>query len=75
VSRLKTARLAKGLTQAELGRRVGVPQPTVHRAEASGHVPTAEHAARLYHAVGLDLDDLLSDLDARRVPREEVTTA
>ena len=33
---LKTARLAKGLTQKELGRRVGMPQSHISKIESGG---------------------------------------
>jgi transcriptional regulator with XRE-family HTH domain len=42
-SRLRAARKRLGLTQEDLGLRAGVPQSSVQRAEASQHVPTADH--------------------------------
>jgi transcriptional regulator with XRE-family HTH domain len=71
-SRLKDARLRLGLTQEALGKRAGVPQASVHRAEASQSFPQGDHAAKLYKAVGLTLDDLLADIEAKRVAREEL---
>ena len=49
-SRLRAARKRMGLTQEELGRRAGVPQSSMQRAEAILHFPNGDHAA------GLDLE-------------------
>ena len=70
MSRLRDARIRKGLSQEDLGRRAGVPRPTVARAEGGTHIPEADHAAKLYRAVGLTLDDMLADVGAVRVARE-----
>ena len=61
-----------GLSQEELGRRAGVARATVAHAEGAHHIPQADHAAKLYRAVGLDLEDVLADVGAKRVPRKEV---
>ena len=71
-SRLKDARIRLELTQEALGRRAGVPQSSVQRAEATPQVPQGDHAARLYHAVGLTLDDFLADIEAKKAAREGV---
>jgi len=59
-----------GLTQEELGKRAGVPQSSVQRAEATPHVSSGEHAARLYHELGLTFDDFLADIGAKKVARQ-----
>jgi transcriptional regulator with XRE-family HTH domain len=71
-SRLRAARKRMGLSQEELARRTGVPRTTLRDAELRLHVPRGDYVARLYQYVGLDLDDVLHDFEAKRRPGKEV---
>ena len=53
---LIAARVKAGLSQAEVARRMGVPQPAVVRLEAGTHSPTLTTLARYASAVGVDLE-------------------
>jgi transcriptional regulator with XRE-family HTH domain len=48
-------RAEHNLTQAELGRMIGMRQPHVARLEAGDHEPSLATLARLSHKLGLDL--------------------
>lgn len=52
---LRTARRRAGLTQRELARRSGVPQPTVSRIESGRVSPTYDLLNRLLAGCGLEL--------------------
>ena len=53
--RLEELRLAKGLSQAELARRSGVPQPTISRLEArKGNSVDLRALERLADALGVN---------------------
>jgi transcriptional regulator with XRE-family HTH domain len=52
---LREARLRAGLTQAELGRRVGKPQSQIGRWERSEVKPSLETLRDLIRACGLEL--------------------
>lgn len=47
-------RVYHGLTQAELGKQLGMPQPHVARLESGDHEPSLTTLARLSAALGLD---------------------
>jgi DNA-binding XRE family transcriptional regulator len=53
---LIAARTKAGLSQAEVARRMGVPQPAIVRLEAGTHSPTLITLARYASAIGVDLD-------------------
>ena len=53
---LIAARSKAGLSQAEVARRMGVPQPAIVRLEAGTHSPTLTTLARYASAIGVDLD-------------------
>lgn len=55
IGSLIEARKRAGLAQAEVARRMGVPQPTVVRLEAGTHSPTLTTIARYARAVGVAL--------------------
>jgi DNA-binding XRE family transcriptional regulator len=59
-SRVRAARLARGWTVAELGRRAGMAAPNVHRLEAGAHVPSMATVARLAAALELPLARLVA---------------
>jgi DNA-binding XRE family transcriptional regulator len=50
------ARSRAGLSQAEVARRMGVPQPAVVRLEAGTHSPTLTTLSRYASAIGVALD-------------------
>jgi transcriptional regulator with XRE-family HTH domain len=49
---IRNARLAAGLTQAELARRLGTTQPVVARLESTAANPTVGTLDRALHATG-----------------------
>lgn len=55
VGSLITAREKAGLSQAEVARRMGVPQPAVVRLETGTHSPTLSTLARYAKAIGVDV--------------------
>jgi len=55
VGALIAARLEAGLSQAEVARRMGVPQPAVVRLEGGTHSPTLSTLARYAKAIGVSL--------------------
>ncbi len=57
-SRLRAARQAKRLSQAELAERVGVSRQTVNMIENGDYNPTLALCLRLCHALGRTLDEL-----------------
>jgi len=58
LNRLKLARVASGLTQAQLADRVGVTRQTIGLIEAGGYNPTLQLCIRLAHVTGKTLDEL-----------------
>ena len=57
-NRLKLARVARDLTQAELADLVGVSRQTIGLIEGGGYNPSLKLCLRLAHATGMTLDDL-----------------
>lgn len=57
-SRLKEARTAAGLTQAELADRAGVSRKTVNTVENGVFVPSTPLALSLARALGTTVEDL-----------------
>jgi transcriptional regulator with XRE-family HTH domain len=55
---LRTARRRAGITQRELARRAGVPQPTVSRIERGVVSPSVDTLDRLLRHTGMELDVL-----------------
>lgn len=60
-ARIRSLRLAAGLTQAELARRTGIHRPNIARVEAGRHTPSLETLARLAAAIGVPTTRVLSD--------------
>ncbi len=60
---LREARLRSGLTQAELGRRVGKPASMISRWERGRVEPSLETLRRLVRACGLELGFRLAAYD------------
>ena|SRR5438067_2412661 len=57
------ARRRAGLTQRELARRSGVPQPSISKIESGGASPTVDTLERLLRVCGMELEPV-------RVPAE-----
>jgi transcriptional regulator with XRE-family HTH domain len=62
-ARLRRARRAAGLTQLELGARLGVSKTTVHLWEQGGRVPRASRVAAIAAALGVDPEELMTISD------------
>ena len=52
-------RIGKGLTQAELAKRVGVTQQAVANWESGGVTPTVDKALKLADALGVSLEKII----------------
>jgi transcriptional regulator with XRE-family HTH domain len=65
---LRQARLRAGLTQAELGGRIGRPQSQIARWEGGRVEPSLETLQRLVRACGLELTCGLANYDDSYVP-------
>jgi putative transcriptional regulator len=63
-NRIREAREAKGLTQAELAARVGVSRKTVNTVENAVFVPSTVIALKLARALGEPVEALFSLPDA-----------
>lgn len=59
LTNLKTLRLARGLTQAQLGRRAGVSPYMISYIESGQRVGTMRTALALADALGVTVDALL----------------
>jgi putative transcriptional regulator len=57
-SRLKEARTAAGLTQADLAERAGVSRKTVNTVENGVFIPSTVLALSLARALGVTVDEL-----------------
>ena len=60
--KLKELRKQHGLSQEELGRRIGVTKQSVSRSEA-GRLPTVEVMMRISDAFGVPFESLVKDSD------------
>ena len=60
---VREARLRAGLTQAELGRRLGKPQSTIARWESGAARPSLEKLREAVRACGLELTFGLANYD------------
>lgn len=56
--KMKDTRIALGLSQAELAKRVGVSRQTVNMIENGGYNPTLELCIRICRELGVTLNDL-----------------
>ena len=82
---VREARKRAGLTQAELGRRAGVPQSTVARIESGVRAPSTDLVERLVRAARLEIRVSLGEPDPgtsslfpltlRRTPAERLADA
>lgn len=57
-NRIRTVRESAGMTQAELGRRIGVTRQTLIAIEQGKYSPTLELAFQIARVFGVGLDDL-----------------
>lgn len=62
-SLVREARKRAGFTQAELGRRAGVPQSTVARIESAARVPSTGLVEHLVRAAGFEIRCQLGEPD------------
>ncbi len=60
VSRVRSLRLARGLSQAELARRAGITRQALSAIEAGHYLPNTAVALRLAQALGCRVEDLFS---------------
>jgi transcriptional regulator with XRE-family HTH domain len=67
--RVRELRLAAGLSQSELARRVGTRQPNIARLEGGGGMPRLETLERLADALGVELHVSLRPSRRRSVAR------
>ncbi len=58
--RLKTSRVAAGLSQQELAKRAGIPLATIQSWEINRRRPLAMMAARVAKALGVRVPELMS---------------
>ena len=61
--RLRAARLRRGLTQAEVGRALGLHRPTISEIEAGRRSVTSEELYELSRLLSVPLSDLLTPAD------------
>lgn len=59
--RIKEARKSKGISQAELGKRLGVSQAMIAQYEGNARNPKFETLYKISGALGVNLEDLLGD--------------
>lgn len=55
---IKAARLAKGLSQEELGSKIGATKAAVSRWEGGSRLPRRRQAMKLVEVLGIDFADL-----------------
>ena len=68
--RIRKARLARGLTQAELGKKIGVSQRMVTYYEVRGVSPTPELLVKLAHVLGIPVEELVGQKPGTNPPSE-----
>lgn len=60
-NRIKELRTAKGWTQQDLAKRVGVVKSTISKVEAESKVPSTKLLVRIAAALECKLDDIFLD--------------
>jgi transcriptional regulator with XRE-family HTH domain len=68
--RIRKARLARGLTQTELGKRIGVSQRMVTYYEVRGVSPTPELLIKLAHALEVPVEELIGEKPRTKAPAD-----
>lgn len=58
--RIAALRKEKGLTQAQLAERLAIVQKNVHRLESGTQNLTLRTIAKIAHAIGVEIDDVLA---------------
>ncbi|MEU2583162.1 helix-turn-helix transcriptional regulator [Streptomyces avermitilis] len=58
--KLKSARLNMGLTQAQLGNKLGVTRETIYRWETGKEAPTLSNLSRWAKELDISLSDLFA---------------
>ena len=66
--RIRKARLTKGLTQTELGKRVGLSQGMVTYYEVRGVSPSPELLVRLARVLDVTVEDLVGQKSRTKAP-------
>lgn len=61
--RLKAARIAKGVTQAELAQRIGVTTQAISSFEKGAKAPKMETVKRIAEALGISVAELYGRMD------------
>lgn len=61
--RLKAARIAKGVTQAELAQRIGVTTQAISSFEKGTKAPKMETVKRIAEALGISVAELYGRMD------------
>lgn len=69
---LRNERRREGLTQHELAKRTGMPQPSISRLEKLGHSPKVESLIAYLHALDIDLVDALTSYRKHQLLSREV---
>ena len=64
--KMKSARQAKGLSQSELSKLVGVSRQTVNMVESGEYNPTLALCIKICEALGCTLNDLFWDEKMRK---------
>ena len=64
-SQIYLRRLEKGMTQAELARRAGIPQPNLSNIEKGKRDLTISTLARIAHALGVNVRDFFAREEKR----------
>lgn len=68
--RVTELRLAKGVTQAEVGRRTGIQRVNIARIEnGRRHVPTLDSLVRIARALDVKVSDIVEVLDGKEKER------
>lgn len=73
--RIRRFRLACGLTQTELGRRVGVTQRVVTYYEVQGLSPSSALLLKLAKTLGVTTDELMGSDPRPRPPQDDATVS
>lgn len=66
--KIRRARIARGLTQAELGKRIGVSQRMVTYYEVRGVSPAPELLVKLGRVLDVSVDELLGEKTRAKAP-------
>ena len=76
-ARLRTLRKAKGLSQVQLSKAVGVSQNAISLIERGRGYPTIETADAIAQALGVPIEDLFAFMSEKRLSpkRREMLTA